>query len=222
MNTNPWAIPLRLSSLVLLVLLGAAGCRFEAERTDARSLSGESAPDGGVDAAPLPFTWPTSPGWTPEEDAFPLPWAPSLPYAGVAELRFSPGWGDPKSDEFWSYAFVWLLDGQPDLSKDALEAAMVTYFRGLADGNAKDGGAFDPSGFRAHLTYGYTRDSFVGTIDTYEFLVSGAPLRLNVEIVLTSCGSGKLAAKFLLSPRAAGVTKVWNALRDTERAFTCS
>jgi hypothetical protein len=49
----------------------------------------------------------TPDGWTVERLPFPIEFAPQIPYKGVEELRFAPGWGDIKSDEHWTYAFLW-------------------------------------------------------------------------------------------------------------------
>ena len=34
-----------------------------------------------------------------------------IKYSGVEDIRFAPGWGNAKSNEYWTYAFLWYLDG---------------------------------------------------------------------------------------------------------------
>jgi len=73
----------------------------------------------------------TPQGWREEE--FPLPpmFAPSLPYVGRENVRFAPGWSEPSQENHWTYAFVWQLEGNPDLSPNSLRTNISTYFHGL-------------------------------------------------------------------------------------------
>jgi hypothetical protein len=78
-----------------------------------------------------PSTWPLPDKWRTEIIPFPLEFAPDLAHRGVEELRFAPGFFDPTSPGYWSYAFVWRLDDPADLDAAALAAELTTYFRGL-------------------------------------------------------------------------------------------
>src|SRR6187402_1986296 len=59
------------------------------------------------------FAWPTPAGWRSETIPFPLDFAPSLPYRGTEELRFAPGFFEPTSETYFTYSFVWLVEGEP-------------------------------------------------------------------------------------------------------------
>lgn len=80
-------------------------------------------------AKPTPWQVPT--GWKHELIPFPLDFAPSLPHKGVEELRFAPGFFDPKAPGYWSYAFVWRIEGNPTFDANTVAAELTTYFRGL-------------------------------------------------------------------------------------------
>lgn len=68
-------------------------------------------------------------GW--QSETFPLPpgFAPGLP-TGTESLRFAPGWRDPKSENFWSYAFVmWIDEPAPDAART--DQLLEQYYDGL-------------------------------------------------------------------------------------------
>jgi hypothetical protein len=109
------------SLVIAALVLGACGSSNNAPAPIARA-----APPS--DAAPA-FDWPIPDGWRGETIPFPLEFAPTLAYRGVEELRFPPGFLDPGSTHFFSYAFAWVIDPPlPDAS--ALERDLSTYFGG--------------------------------------------------------------------------------------------
>ena len=70
-------------------------------------------------------------GWGIERFTIPIEFAPSIPYKGVEDLRFAPGWSDPKSTEYWTYAFLWSLDGKPEITPQITEQNLTAYYTGL-------------------------------------------------------------------------------------------
>src|SRR5215471_14982261 len=64
-----------------------------------------------------PYFLPTPQGWTSEIIPFPIEFAPSINYSGVEDLRFTAGWGNAQTDEYWSYAFLWWLEGSPEINE---------------------------------------------------------------------------------------------------------
>lgn len=83
--------------------------------------------------APYKLDIPT--GWATERFAFPFDFAPQIPYKGVEELRFAPGWADGASEEHWAYAFIWWLEGKPQLTAEKLEMHLQDYYNGLVGRN---------------------------------------------------------------------------------------
>ena len=45
-------------------------------------------------------------GWSREVFSLPPDFAKQIKFKGVEELRFFPGWGDAKTEDYWSYAFL--------------------------------------------------------------------------------------------------------------------
>ncbi len=93
-----------------------------------------SACSAGPDARPVAATAkepaPVSlEAW--QAETFPLPpaFAPELP-GGTESLRFAPGWRDPNSENFWSYAFVmWINEPAPDAAR--IDELLEKYYHGL-------------------------------------------------------------------------------------------
>ena len=73
----------------------------------------------------------TEDGWRKEAFHFPKPFAPEVDFDGVADVRFTEGWGDIESPHFWSYAFAWKIDLDQRLSDSELEHYLELYFDGL-------------------------------------------------------------------------------------------
>ncbi len=67
--------------------------------------------------------------WARETIELPPGFAPDLP-SGVEELRFPPGWRDPDSGNFWSYAIVLRID-EPTPTTERLEELIDIYYTGL-------------------------------------------------------------------------------------------
>ncbi|MEO1651968.1 MAG: hypothetical protein AAFU64_00335 [Bacteroidota bacterium] len=69
--------------------------------------------------------------WRTELIPFPLGFAPEIDLQGFEDIRFSSGWANPQSPEFWTYAFAWSLENHPGLSEEKLSRFFEVYFDGL-------------------------------------------------------------------------------------------
>jgi hypothetical protein len=81
------------------------------------------------------YLLPVPEGWSTEQFSLPPDFAKQLPLKGVEDLRFSQGWGDVKSDEHWSYAFLWWLEGRPDIDASFIQENLKTLYTGLVARN---------------------------------------------------------------------------------------
>lgn len=73
--------------------------------------------------------------WGIERFLIPIEFAPGIEYTGVEDLRFTRGWGDSTSGEYWTYAYLWFLEGKPEISAAILEKNMAMYYDGLVGRN---------------------------------------------------------------------------------------
>jgi hypothetical protein len=202
-----------LASLTTLVSLGSVACDAKAPPTppspESRSATG--------------FDWPVPEGWKHETIPFPLGFAPGLPFHGVEELRFAPGFFDPDSSTFWSYAFAWWLEDPPSFDPVSISPVLREYFAGLASAVGKDKYPMDPERFRVELGSRTEagRTILLGQVFSYDPFVTGDPIVLNLEARLRDCPqAGRRAITFLLSPKPLG-DPVWADLHACESAQSC-
>lgn len=82
-----------------------------------------------------PYTLKAPKDWGIERFPIPIAFAPQIPYQGVEDIRFAPGWGDAKSDAYWTYAFLWYLDGRQKIDSKVLASHLKAYYTGLIAAN---------------------------------------------------------------------------------------
>src|SRR5262245_29619798 len=82
-----------------------------------------------------PYVLDTIQGWGIERFLIPISFAPSIPYKGVEDIRFTPGWAKKTSNEYWSYAFLWYLDGTVTFDAKTIENNLKEYYTGLVKVN---------------------------------------------------------------------------------------
>ncbi|MCK6448727.1 MAG: hypothetical protein L6Q99_20225 [Planctomycetes bacterium] len=174
----------------------------------------------------LPFTWPLPQDWRAETIPFPLGFAPSLSYRGLEELRFAPGMFDAAREDFWTYAFVWWLEGDVAFDASTLNADLATYFEGLSA--AVEGPNFDAeraqvvAALEPATSSGAERAKWRGTVSSYDAFVTHARIDLRVEVEVFRCETrARTVAFFLISPQPAEHA-VWKQLAEVRAAFACS
>lgn len=174
--------------------------------------------------------WPVAEGWRSETIPFPLEFAPDLELQGVEELRFAPGMFKPDRPGYWSYAFVWWLDGEPALGQAELERSLLRYFQGLTVEVAKGKPyKIDPGAFRVSLRpasgapakEGHNVQAFAGTADLFDAFATGKPLSLSLDVWVWDCPvAGKRVAFVLASPRATS-EPIWRELALRRDELLC-
>jgi hypothetical protein len=169
-------------------------------------------------AANARFTWPVPPKWKEEKIPFPLDFAPALPYRGVEELRFAPGFFDPAAPGFWSYAFVWWIDSGPVVTETSLRDHLQEYFVGLTSAVAKDHFEVDTSKIRVDALR-MTGERFEGSIRTIDAFKTRREIALTTHGVVSSC-AGHRYVLVSASPRPAG-DPIWSDLEAVTAGFHC-
>ena len=89
--------------------------------------------DGNKWNAPYTLNFPK--GWGVERFLIPIEFAPQIPYKGVEDIRFTPGWGNVKSEEYWTYAFLWYLEGTLKVNATIVQNNLKAYYTGLVGRN---------------------------------------------------------------------------------------
>jgi hypothetical protein len=180
------------------------------------SLSGQSSAaefDGKTWVAPYELSIPE--GWGVERFPIPISFAPEIAYKGVEDLRFTPGWAKSLSEEYWSYAFLWYIDGCHQPNPKKLSADLKNYYSGLVASMQREGLKDKQvpvlTNIKAIKKEANDVQTFRGTIQILDYMQT-KPITLNCKIHLrTILNLKKTILFFELSPQAFG-HKVWQSL----------
>ena len=176
------------------------------------------------EAPAVPFHMPQPDGWRTETIPFPLEFAPDLDYKGIEELRFAPGMFNAEAEDFGSYAFVWWLPEETQISAIRLEKDLKTYFRGLATAVAADR-EFDPGNPKHDVQIRRQSEEpevYVGFVQTFDSFVTRDAAFLMLKGVVRHCTSSqRVAVLFTLSPQPES-HPIWKDLDTIQDGFRCS
>ena len=170
-----------------------------------------------------PYHFPVPKDWTIERFLLPPFFAPRITYKGVEDIRFMPGWGNVKSDEYWSYLFLWYLDDKPTFDRTKLENDLKFYYEGLIRINSDSSKAASESPIPVITSLeALPREStsYSGSVQMRDFMTR-KPITLNCKVYLFSCPEGdKTIVIFELSPQPFK-HPVWVGLDQVRRDFVC-
>ncbi len=186
-------------------------------------------------AAADPYAYEPPAGWKPERIPFPLGFAPSLAYTGYEQLHFAPGMFDTASENYFTYVFLWWVDGEPEVTETTLARDLVAYYRGLsaAVGEPK-GMKFDLTKVEATVVAvadaksdevtapGPSTRRFTGKLNTFDPFTKGQALTLEVEIAAWRCEQEKRTVVFFcVSPKPRDTAAQWAPMRTALASFRC-
>lgn len=173
-----------------------------------------------------PYTLNTPAGWGVERFLIPIDFAPQISYKGVEDIRFAPGWGDSKSNEYWSYAFLWYLDDRPEINARVIESNLKAYYNGLVGRNIERRKIPNEKlvPVKTAILEIKTADgdlkTFAGTIAMLDYMEQ-KPIVLNCIVHLKSCsGQHKTFVFYQISPKST-TDMVWQSLEQLWIHFDC-
>jgi hypothetical protein len=150
---------------------------------------------------------PVPDGWSTEQFSLPPDFAKKIAYKGVEDLRFFPGWGDVKSEEHWSYAYLWSLEGNPNLEASDFQQSLITLYTGLVGRNIEPRKIPKEKLFPVEATIQKIKTTtgdlktFEGTVHMLDYIAQ-VPMTLNVRIHIKDCtGKTPLFILFEISPK---------------------
>ena len=169
-----------------------------------------------------PYLLPTPKDWTIERFLIPISFAPQIPYKGVEDIRFTPGWGKVTSEEYWSYAFLWYLDGNIKMDVKKLNTNLKAYYTGLVKSNGRTIPKIIPvvTSFKEAKKDNDDLQTYVGTIEMTDYM-GQIPITLNCKVHLKSCpGENKTLIFYELSPKPLS-HNIWKSLDKLWIDFKC-
>lgn len=173
-----------------------------------------------------PYYLPVPENWTIERFLIPISFAPKIPYRGIEDIRFPPGWAKVKSDEYWSYAFLWYVDSVQKTTAKIIENNLKTYYAGLIEANTASLDIPADQLVAVKTKIKKTKKSkgdvktFRGTIYMLDYMQK-KPITLNCIVHLKSCsGQNKTFLFYEISPKAFNET-IWQTLDQLWSDFSC-
>ena len=152
-----------------------------------------------------PYTLPVPKDWAVERFQIPISFAPQIPYKGVEDIRFTPGWAKANSDEYWSYAFLWYLEGNVNMDTETLNRNLKAYYTGLV--NVNGGKIPKEKVIPVEASFMVVRKdtgdlkTFAGEISMLDYM-GKMPIVLHCKVHIKSCtGENKRFIFYELSPK---------------------
>lgn len=172
-------------------------------------------------------------GWRSERVALPLPFAPAMSVSGHKDVRFRAGMFEDGAEDYWSYAFLWWLDDDAEITKSILKSNLEAYLTGLAHVVDRDGdrGAHQASfrfletsdlseplqGLQAHMPPAW----IYGEAEVFDGFVKKEKIGLYFIAHDILCeAQGKRALFFTLSPQDYS-SDLWSEFLSVRRGFSC-
>lgn len=173
-----------------------------------------------------PYNLPIPKDWTIERFVIPISFAPQIPYKGVEDIRFAPGWAKVNSDEYWTYAFLWYLDGRPKMDAKIIEENLKAYYTGLLKLNTDSGTAASEkpmpvkTSFKKITTAKGDLETYTGSIEMRDYM-QRKPIVLNGIVHFKFCEEeNKTIIFYQLSPKPLSHNN-WVALDQLWSGFNC-
>lgn len=174
--------------------------------------------DGRTWQAPYHLSSPTN--WGVERFPIPIGFAPTIPYKGLEDIRFTPGWAKAASDEYWTYAFLWYLEGDIKMDAKIIERNLQQYYSGLITANGTDMSSVIVASFKQVTKENNDLNTFSGTINMLDYMAK-KPIKLYYKVHITSCASKTHTFIFYeLSPKPLS-HDIWKILDTLWTDFKC-
>jgi hypothetical protein len=163
--------------------------------------------------------------WRRESFAFPLAFAPSIPYEGTEYVRFAPFWSDFASERGFTYVILWDVKRRA-VEPAELERGLLVYFDGLMENVTRarkiaDPGTVTSASLHPMAAPGGWSEGIGGRVWTWNGFGKGEPLQLNLEIAHRPCGADRTQIFYALS-KAPRTQAVWDQLRAIRAATRCA
>ncbi|MCK7590553.1 hypothetical protein M0G43_08215 [Subsaxibacter sp. CAU 1640] len=151
--------------------------------------------------------------WAKEIFKFPIHFAPELNYIGFEEAYFPKDWSDQNSPDYWSYVFVWNIEGKSPINEAILEHNLQFYFDGLMNVVNKDKDFEVPKStivFVENLETSYT--SYKGKVRLFNSFHTKRMMTLNALVSVFYCEDLEKTFVFFRFSPSDYDTEIWKTL----------
>jgi len=164
--------------------------------------------------------------WDVERFQFPIDFARQIPYKGIEDVRFAPGWGNKSSEEYWSYCFLWWIDANSVIDAVSLQEDLKLYYTGLVGRNIeprkipKEKWVPVKANIKKIKTLPGDAETYSGTVNMLDYMEQ-QPMTLNALIHLQNCNTKNHKAVFIeISPQPA-THIIWKKMNELYSGFQC-
>jgi hypothetical protein len=171
------------------------------------------------------YQLPKPSGWDIERSLCPPPFAPAVSLKGLEEIRFAPGWGNAKADDYWSLVYLFWLDAGQPINAAVLQTNLKAYYNGLIADNIirrhiQNNNVSTTVAIKPIKTALNDLATYTGTVQMLDYMAR-QPITLNYLIHLKTCKSDNHSAVIIeLSPKPYG-NGIWSKLNAINEGFTC-
>lgn len=161
--------------------------------------------------------------WKIEIIHFPMGFAPAIDFVGFEDLRFSPGWSDSTSQEFWTYCFVWYIEKDSPMTENMLTESFNSYYDGLMGTESKNQADTTNSNQldKTICLFVKTNEGFSGKMRVYDRFFSKDYMTLNIKVKESFCPKmNKQIVLCDISPQAFD-HEVWGIFDDVRIKVKC-
>jgi hypothetical protein len=165
-------------------------------------------------------------GWNIERFLLPADFAPQMTFKGVEELRFPPGWGDSTSTQYWSYAYLWWLNGAPEITAFNLQRNLEALYTGLVARNVTSRKIPSAKQVPTIVTIKQIKTA-PGDVETFEGqthmldYMTEKPIVLNLLVHQKDCRKQDRTPVFVeVSPKATN-HPLWKQMEGLSQTFKC-
>ncbi|MFN5985104.1 MAG: hypothetical protein ACK476_15195 [Fluviicola sp.] len=162
--------------------------------------------------------------WGIERFPIPINFAPEIPYEGVEDIRFTQGWANSTTNEYWTYAFLWCLEGKEKMNSKIIRNNLKYYYTGLVGSMQRDSLANKTNIVKTEVKKVKTQKgdlkTFNASIEMIDYMTN-KPITLNCKVHIKSClGQNKTFVFYEISPKSF-TDNVWKSLDDLWTGFSC-
>lgn len=174
-----------------------------------------------------PYTLPVE-GWGIERFPMPIDFAPAIPYKGVEDLRFAKGWGESGQQDYWTYSFLWYIEGTQEINAEIIDKNLNAYYDGLIGRNIEKRNipADMVTKTNTHVKksakpQGNDEATYSGTVSMLDYMAK-KPMVLNCIIHVIKCpGMNNTFVFHQLSPQPFD-SPIWTKLNELRKSFYCN
>ena len=153
--------------------------------------------------------------WRKEQLTLPPHFAPDINIKGVQYVRFSKGWGDTNSNQFWTFTFAWHLDEVIEVSEAQLSNDLTLYFNGLFQliGSRKDiSKETILNTTDINFEFDKKEKEYIGKAKLFDIFFSEKPMLLNIKASVDTC-DGKQIVYYRFSLKEFD-HELWDIMED--------